>query len=65
MQVIGIIGLTLAGAEPFAQPPRGSAARSSRRQRPFMRPRVTRAIRWMTAADEEQGITPRLLNYPY
>jgi hypothetical protein len=67
MQAIGVIGVTLAGVDLFQQPPRRSAPRSSRRQRPAGRPRVTHAIRrFLTAADElEQGFTPQLRHYPY
>jgi hypothetical protein len=67
MQAIGVIGLTLAEVDFFPQPPRRSAPRSSRRQRPARRPRVTQAIRrFLTTADEmDQGFMPRLHHYPY
>ena len=67
MQAIGVIGLSVTDVDLFPWPPRRSAPRSSRRQQPSMRRRVTQALRRFLAAarEVEYGFVPQLQRYPY
>jgi hypothetical protein len=67
MQAIGAIGLTWTDVDLFPRPPRRSAPRSSRGQRPSVRRRVTQALRRLIAAAGEfdGGFVPQLQRYPY
>jgi hypothetical protein len=66
MPAIGVMSLTFADVNLFAEPPR-RPARRSRRRRSSRRARLTRAVgRFITEAIQDENATlPQLRRYPY